>query len=349
MALILAEPFSQYLSSAGTTEAGTANDDGTTAWSSSSNSTDNTQGRFGARTLNMTTNGRTLRMRLGAIGATQIFGGAFKWDSSTSALPVSAQLLAGLTSGGAANWVINLGVGGSLYIFQAGGSTLVGTVPSVVRSDVWHYLEVKVFNDNAGTMVIRLDGVQIFSTSGIDFQNGTLSAESLSLGGNADNVFWEDVIVMDSTGATFNDFMGDMRYEIALVDADGATANWTASAGTRWQTIDDPLGTHDADTTYISSNTTDQDNYSSHVAIAATGATVIHFAELLALARADASGDEIALAVVSGATTDIGADIPLVNGTYRWRKKIWTVDPNTAAAWTVANINAAEWGVRKRV
>lgn len=351
MALILIEPFSRYASSASSAEAGTSNDDLTTVWTSDNMGFDNTQGRFGARVLNVQQSARLLRMRLGTVsGTTLIIAGAIKWDSSLSSHPSSADLVyVSTATGSTKHWAIQLGTGGTLYVFAAGGTTLVGTIPNALMSGVWHYLEVKVAQDNSGTLTVRIDGVQVFTVTATDFQNGSAVFESAWLTGNHNNVYWEDVIVMDGSGATFNDFMGDMRFEVQIPDADGATANWTPLASTNVSNIDDPLGTNDADTTYISSATTNQDNYASHANIAATSATTIHFASLFVLARADAAGDKINVQVDSGGTVDRSADLDLVNGTYRWRKKVWELDPNTAADWTVANINAAVWGVRKRV
>lgn len=349
MALLIIEPYARY---AAVADVGTDNDDLTTAWSVDGGiSLNTTAGRFSGRVLEVNQSAREQRIRLGTVsGTTLIVGAAIRWDSSGSTSPAASSILRCTTSSSATiHWQISIGMGGNLYIFSAGGSTLVGTVQGAIQHDAWHYLEVKVAQDNSGSMTIKIDGVQVFTISATDFQNASATFESVWFGGNHDNFYWEDVIIMDGSGSTFNDFMGDMRFECAVPDADGSVLNWTASAGTRVSCIDDALAAYNDDTDYISSNVTDDVNLASHGTISATNQTAVHFAALFALARADAAGDKLALVVKSGATTDAGADLALVNGTYRWRKKIWELDPNTAAAWTVANINSAEWGVKKRV
>lgn len=352
MALVLIEPYSRY---AAVADVGTDNDDLTTQWAvDGSISLNTTAGRYGGRVLEVNQPAREHRIRLGTIsGTTLIVQAAIKFDASGSTTPTAASILRATTSSTATtHWQISVGMGGTLYIFSAGGSTLVGTVFNAIQYDVWHYLEVKCVGDNSGSMTIKIDGVQVFTISTTDFQNGSTTFESIWLGGNHDNFYWEDVIVMDGSGGTFNDFMGDMRFEAAIPDADGATTQWTPSASTNISNIDDALAAYDDDTTYISEATTDDINLASHATISATNASTIHFSALFALARSDTTGDKIALVVKSGATTDAGADLALIGTTsaaYRWRKKIWETDPNTAAAWTVANINAAEFGVKKRV
>lgn len=353
MAILVVEPYSRYSAIA---DLGTDNDNapvGTTAWAidTGGSTLDATGGRFGAKTLSFTRQSDTQSIRLPTVsGSTIIVAGAVKFDPAGSTVPSASTILrvtaSTLSSGIHAQ--ISVGVGGTLYIFRNGGTTLVGTVHNALLHDVWHYLEVKVDCSNSGSLTIKVDGVQVFTISSTDFLHTTTDISGVMLAGNHDNFWWEDVIIMDGSGGSFNDFMGDMRFECSVPDADGSTTNWTASSGTRVSCIDDALGSYNDDTDYISSSTTDQDNYASHGTITASGATTVHFASLFALARADAAGDKIALLVNSG-TVGASSDISLVNGTYRWRKNTWTTDPNTSLAWTIANINAAEWGVRKRV
>jgi hypothetical protein len=318
---------------------------------SSNGATDNTEGRFGERTFQWDAPARFFRIMVGTIsGTTLIAGGHFKLDTG-GALAGNSFMFGTFTSGGGANynWRIDVSQVGGLYIFDA-NDALIATIPYAVQSDVTHHLEVKVTHANAGTMEIKLDGATIYNNGSIDTMRGaSLDLQHVGLGGQERTISWSSLIVMDGSGSTFNDFIGDYRFELSAVDADGATANWTPSAGSNFQCIDDPVGNYDSDTTYISSSTTDQDNYASHDAVVASGNNGILFVELLALARADAAGDKIAMAVNSNGTINIGPDIDLVNGTYRWRKRIWETDPDTTAAWTVSGINAAEWGVRKRV
>lgn len=356
MALLLAEPFSHYLSATNTQEPDAVNDNapaGTTVWAADNGQTNNTEGRYGARVISYNTGGRRLFMRPPSTPGTTVFMGASVKFDTDGGTYTSGQVLGVLNSGLTAyHWHLQMAASGNLYVFSAPSASIpIAVIPCPFSPNVWHRLEAKSLIDNAaGTIEIRVDGVTVYSGTGLDTRDGaTTTIGAFGIGGVADNLYWEDFIAYDSTGSTFNDWVGDLRYEIQIPDADGATANWTPSASTNVSCIDDALGAHDSDTTYISSATTDQDNYASHAAVSATGNTGILFVELMALARADAAGDKIALLVDSGGTISAGVDQDLVNGSYRWRKRILETDPNTTAAWTVTNINNAVWGVRKRV
>lgn len=351
MALLVIEPYHRYAAIA---DLGTDNDNVSAAWviDTGGSALDATGGRFSAKTLEFTRQGDAQTIRLPTVtGSTIIVAGAVKFDPSGSTAASVSTILRVTASTGATGIHAGISVtaGGNLYIFRNGGSVLVGSVQAALQHDTWHYLEVKVDCSNSGSLTIKVDGVQVFTVSATDFLHSTTDISAVMLSGNHDNFWWEDVVIMDGSGSTFNDFMGDMRFESTVPDADGATVDWTPSAGSNFQCIDDTLGAYNDDTDYISSSTTDQDNYASHSAISASGASTIHFAGLFALARADAAGDKLALHVDSGGTINRGADQALINGTYRWRKQVWETDPNTSSAWTVSNINAATFGVRKRV
>jgi len=219
---------------------------------------------------------------------------------------------------------------------------------SPMTTNVWHHLELKAFqDDSSGTFELRLDGVTVMSATGFD-SNTSTSTPTIRFTGNEETFLWEDILILDTTGSELNDFMGEMRYELVPVDGDGTIVNWTPTAGSNYQTIDEAIGSPD-DGDYISSSTTDQDNYATHEDATAPGHTAIYFAQLMVRTQADADGERIALQVNSDGTVDRGPDQNLVNGTWLYRREAWAVDPDTGLPWTLGAINAAEWGVRKRV
>ena len=356
MALILIEEFRRY---AAVADVGTDNDDLTTQWSIDGGiALSASGGRFGEQALQVQATGRQELIRLGSgavSGSTLIVGFALKWSGSQSGNVVSrTNLLICRTSAASNHWTVQIGNGGTIYILNS-SDTIVQAYPMAIQSDCWHYIEIKVSMLDSGSFNLKVDGELVVNALSGDFRSGTgntSNIEQLSFRGNEDNTYISDIIVMDGSGATFNDYKGDMRYECAVPDADGGTLQWTASAGSNFQCIDDALGAYNDDTDYISEATTDDINLASHGTISATNATTIHFAALFALARSDTTGDKIALVAKSGAATGTGPDIALAGTTstaYRWKKGYFETDPNTSSAWTVANINAAEWGCKKRV
>lgn len=356
MALILIEEYRRY---AAVADVGTDNDDLTTQWSvDGSVALSASGGRFGEQALQVQATARQELIRLGSgvvSGSTLIVGFALKWEGSQSGNVLSrTNLLICRTSAASNHWTIQIGQGGTIYILNA-ADTVVGVYPMAIQAGCWHYLEAKVSMLDSGTFNLKVDGELVVSGLSGDFRSGTgntSTIEQLSFRGNENNTYLSDIIVMDGSGATFNDYKGDMRYECSVPDADGGTIQWTPSASTNVSCIDDALGAYNDDTDYISESTTDEDNLASHGTISGTNASSVYFAAVFALARSDGAGDKLALLAKSGATTSASPDLALIGTTstaYRWRKGYFETDPNTAGAWSIANINSAEFGVRKRV
>lgn len=355
MVVVIAEPLAQYaIAASPNTEPANSNDNGAGSNWTSSNIYVAANGRFGGRVVGSSVAGNyTIRLPSGHSENTLILAGWFKYTptsgSSTAVTPLIASRVAALNS---YHWSINITQAGTLSL-TGPGSTVTGSPLAYARAPipygVWHYLEVKAFHDDTtGFLELRIDGAVIFSVSNVDLRNGTGLIGGIMFAGSRASCEWEDILIMDTTGTVMNDFVGDMRYELVPVDGDGTIVNWTPTSGDNYTTIDDPVGAPD-DGDYIESSTTDQDNYAVHVPVTAPDHTAIYFAQLMVRTEADASGDEIALQVDSNGTVDRGPDQVLVNGGWRYRRQAWELDPDTGNPWTLSAINAAEWGVRKRV
>jgi hypothetical protein len=354
MALVLAESFEKYL--AGTpAEAGTFNDDNAATantWTRDTNANIvAASGRFGNQALNCTASGAELQMRFvntRTASNTLIIQFAFRPQLNGGGA-IGRQLLTRvLNASGTTHCSLYVTPGGGFQLENVLNAVVATAQPGQLHMNAWNFIQIKVLLNDAGTFTMNVNNVQVFNAVAGDYSTGVNSISFVWLSGSPADHFFDTVLIMDGSGATFNDFVSDMRYELLPVDADGSVVNWTASAGNDFQCVDDSIGAYNT-TDYISSTTTDQDSLFTHTNTGATG--TIHFVGQFCLTRADAAAEEIALVCKSGATTDVGVDIPLFNHatTFRWRKRFYTVDPNTSAAWTTANIDAAEFGVRKRV
>lgn len=354
MVVVIAEPLAQYPAAASpVTTPASDNDNGAgTTWVvSSCYLADN--GRFGGRTIGSVNRGSySIRFPSSNSERTYIIAGWFKWNPNDGNEFGNTVIVASRNPAHTSyNWVISLTRSGNFHLTGPGSSFTTLPIASAhcpVTTNVWHYIEIKTHqHDSSGTLEMRLDGVTVLNVSGIDTQNNS-GNPSFMFSGQEEVFDWEDILIMDTTGTVMNDFVGDMRYELVPVDGDGTIVNWTPTSGDNYTTIDDPVGAPD-DGDYIESSTTDQDNYAVHVPVTAPDHTAIYFAQLMVRTEADASGDEIALQVDSNGTVDRGPDQVLVNGGWRYRRQAWELDPDTGSPWTLSAINAAEWGVRKRV
>lgn len=316
-------------------------------------------GRFGGQDYRCQSRLSTAQVRIplaAMSGTTLVFAAAVRFGATETASDGVQGFLDCYTAATAGSQHFSLAFtpAGSFVMFPASGSAFYSD-PNVVYHRVWHWLELKVSLLDAGSFELRIDGVNVLSGSG-DFRDGTGNTSTLDSvrlsgaddAGNDDSLLWGDIVILDGSGsAPYNDFLGDLRIENSVPNGDGATAAWTPLSGSNFQNIDEAISAYDDDTTYISSATVDQINLATHVDHVLTNVNSVKFAQLSALARNDGATN-LRLRAVSNAVASESADITLVNGTYKWCNHIMTQDPNTAAAWTLAGINAAEWGVKAR-
>jgi hypothetical protein len=316
-------------------------------------------GRFGDAGLRniSRTLGLTFLWDSFASGTTQIIEGAFRFNMTqqSNGITGAPQTWIDCTTSSLTtiHWRLSIRYGGQILLYRNGAVFQTMTAPGVIQNNVWHHIQIKASALDSGSMIIRVDGVEVMNVTGVDLRTGTspsngaiqrltIYSASSTNGGETQDVDY--LILMDGSGSSFNDFVGDMRIEWQLPDAVGATNQWTQNTGpSTFEAIDDGLAAYDDDTTYITEGTVGERSLFSHGTVAATGANPVRFVSHQALTRNDGSNN-VALVCVSGATTSVGATVTLSTA-YRWVQRNLETDPNTAAAWSLANINAAEFGV----
>jgi hypothetical protein len=109
--------------------------------------------------------------------------------------------------------------GTSLFTSSTGGQS----------TTAFAYLEVKVvWAATTGQVVFRLNGTVLYD-SGPTLSLGAGNATYVQLGGFAsfNQQSYSDLIVMDGSGSSFNDFQGDLRIEPLFPKADGANTGLT--------------------------------------------------------------------------------------------------------------------------
>jgi len=197
-----------------------------------------------------------------------------------------------------------------------------------------HYIPL----NSGGVVQVKLDGVQEINFSG-DSTAGLENIETFRIGSNGvDNRGYFDDIVLDDA-----DWIGNTKIQKLQISGAGTTSEWDASAGNPEDCIDE---IPHSDTDYVSTNVAD---------------------ESITCACADMTGDVVSVKCLQlhGRMAYEGAPTPTkqklairVNGseyygddespalTFGNFSKIWSLNPNDAAAWEEADINAIEIGVR---
>ncbi len=237
---------------------------------------------------------------------------------------------------------------GTLSVTRAG--TVLGTTSFSVTTGTFYHIEIKVtISDASGVAVVRVNGDTKLSLSGVDTKNtANASANIIRIGQgvgtqNAGLLVTDvdDLYICDGTGSQNNDFLGDVRNEALLPTAAGNYAQWTPSAGSNFQNVDD--ATPNGDTDYNESSTTGQkdsfafsDLASSNGSIA--GVTVHCYAE-----KTDAGPRSIRFFIRSGGVDYFSPNFALTTA-YLYYSYTWETNPATSSAWLISEVNAIECG-----
>jgi hypothetical protein len=238
------------------------------------------------------------------------------------------------------------------------GATSVGPSTSYsTQVDVWNYYEIKiVFSDTVGSIDVRIDGVLLpeMSVSGVDTLNFALPWTRIGfrgLSGSGSQVF-DDLYVADGTGGVndVTDFLGDVHVTAVLPQTDavapGNHQDWGLSTGSDHGALVDD-NPNDGDTTYIISGTPgDQDTFN-FPDIKLTSGTV-YGVQTGIYARKDDVGERIIRALARHAgTTDVHAtDRVIGSDTYKNYITMYRQNPVGGGAWTIADVNDSEFGVK---
>lgn len=253
-----------------------------------------------------------------------------------------------------------------LFRFTTGGS--LNSASSINTYDIsvgYVHVEAKITYNNAtpanNTVELRINGItEIGGSLGTETLNtnpeGTGSmnmlqlATSAPIGGDLVNLLYDDFYLLNSTSPN-NDFLGDVKIVTLHVDADtsGSLNDWTGSASPDWQQVDDTISLDD-NATVITSSTNGQKSLFSMDTLSGMGA--IKGIQISAVSRKDGAGDGDIKILTSpdNGTTLHKSSIITVNAhatNHKVLSQVQDVDPDTASAWTVANINTAEFGVEQ--
>jgi hypothetical protein len=225
-------------------------------------------------------------------------------------------------------------------------SSGVLTVRDPFVKNAWNYVQIKASILESGSFIMKVNGVEVINFSG-DVRRGTSTIGSVFIHGHDDVAGVADVIIMDGSGSAFNDFVAPTVIALLLPTADDVTANWTPSSGTRWQAVDDPVGSYDDDATYISSGTAGQKNFCEHASTSPVALSSVQFVGMQVLARSDGvSPDGLTLEIDSAGTIAATAVTTGAGTAYKWYGAYTGTDPNTGLAWDITDVDLAAFGVQ---
>ena len=236
---------------------------------------------------------------------------------------------------------------GQIFAYRSTIATVLGTPSAaIIIPLIWYYIEWRVTIGNTGSVVVRVNEAEVLNLPSVDTMSTTNAyANVVTLGpppsGMENHV--DDVYVFDTTGSTNNTFAGDVRVERIVPAGAGATTAWTPSTGSNYACVDEAPPNDDTD--YVSSLTAGQTDTYAFGNLTTTSGTVFAVQASAQVRKDDAGTRTLALVARPGSTDRLGATQGATDA-YLNIAELWNTNPDTSAAWTIAEVNASEFGVR---
>lgn len=257
------------------------------------------------------------------------------------ATALTAFIIAAFKDAGTVQVDLRLTGTGALQVTR--NATILGTsAPGLITINTQYFIEFgATIHDTTGTYEVRLNNTNVLSGTGADTKNTANATADQALLQGVATMSFDDWYVFDGAGSVCNNFAGDVKVEALLPTAAGNYTEWTPSAGSNYQNVDE--ASPNSDTDYNSSGTINQRDTYTLGNLATTSGTVLGI-QVNRYARKDDAGSRSDAAMIrSGATDAVGATNALAD-TYTYYSTIWETDPADSSAFTIADVNALEAG-----
>jgi hypothetical protein len=232
---------------------------------------------------------------------------------------------------------------GNLVVQRSTTTIATAASPPFVVANRWYYVEAQIrLHDTLGTAVVRVDGVEVLNASALDTKNAGTGTWYDQIGfpfAVSGNAMFDDVYLMAGAG---DSFQGDCVVATLVPTGNGVVNQWVGSDGDsvdNYALVDEiPPSTAD----YVRSPTIGQQDLYTLSDLATTGA-ILAVAPTLYVAK-DEVGPRTVKPLLRGAAISAGAALTL-DFAYAQKQAIFTANPETAAAWTLGEVNALQVGV----
>jgi len=236
-------------------------------------------------------------------------------------------------------------------LFFVRGTTSIGsTSTSRLLPNTWYFIEAKATIDpSAGEASVSVNGVAFLTQTGLNTRNSANSFfnQVVITGGGGGTQQADSYHFWDTTAGDVTTFFGEHIIDTRLANAAGTNTTWTiggsSPAATNWQSVNEAH--EDADVTFVSTLTVNNIDSYKFVNVATVTGTIATIA-IDTICRVD---DGLAHVIdhysLSGGVVGLSAGVSPAT-TYQNRQTFQGTDPNTAAAWTIAGRNLAEFGYK---
>lgn len=294
----------------------------------------------------------------------------FRFYLYVVALPTGTIKIAGfMTTGSTYKVIVQITSAGVLQLYNNEDSAQVGSDSSAISTGTWYRIEMACDSTTLATTAVaaRIDGVE-FASGTVDLAANPTSVFCGMTAADATlDYIVDDLAVNDSSGSFQTSYPGAGGVIHLYPNGNGDNSDWTGSDA---DSTDNYLlvGEFPPDdaTTYVQSNTSGQiDDYNIDATPAAIGASdTINVVQVgIRAAVSDATGPDpdivLRIKASSGGTVEESAsiDVPLVSWNspfpspppYTYKFTLYDLPGASTTAWTKADLDTAQIGIREAV
>lgn len=246
---------------------------------------------------------------------------------------------------------VDVCINGSGVLEFRRNKSVLNTGSHALSAATFYYIELKATIDNTtGSYEVRINGATEFTGSSTDTQQtGNASANMISIGDwgseSGPESHFDDFYICDTSGATNNNFLGDVRVECLFPNGNGNYSQFTGSDGNstdNYLLVDET--SPNGDTDYVADATvSDKDTYTFTDPTPTSGS--VYGVQITHYSRKTSAGTRSSrsLARLSGTDADNGSDQALATS-YTYFSDIRETKPG-GGSWSLSDVANAEFGV----
>jgi len=234
---------------------------------------------------------------------------------------------------------------GSIMVYTKNDGSLLGQSAVGVIKTQWQYWELKIVcHATEGSVVIRIDGVEVLNLTDIDTQTagagGVTKLHWSNMVDTSGTSYLDDIIVYDDEGSTFNNFQGDLAI-VGHPPEEDVDQEWNSTEVNHFEAVNVSGANYDADQ-IDSSAEGDKDSF--RITPDVTYPSVMGL-EVAAYGLNDAGGIvKITPFVRIEDTVYYGAQQTMSAGDPDKTSYVWEKNPATGTLWSRSVITAADFG-----
>jgi hypothetical protein len=233
--------------------------------------------------------------------------------------------------------------------YNTNGTLLYDSTISLFNPMIWNYFEFKVgLHNTTGYTVVRINEIVVVNLTNVDnLYTGSDSRISNFTFGQAHDGRFDDLYACDNSGTTNNDFLGDIAIDTLHPSANGTTNNGTASTGSAYECVDEVEVNADSD--YVTLDAVNEIELYAIEDLPSTSFTkTIYGIKSVSTIRKVDSGARVVIPLVriNGTNYEHSMDDAGLSSDYNEVVAVWETNPDDAAAFVEADVNAIESGIK---